>query len=479
MSLKITYPMVVDMARPNKYNTLLVMKNDTNTREIKFVLMNDGRPFDTSECDTVTVKAIKPDQSIVYDDAVVSQDEDGNNINEIVYTLPADLTNVSGKTVMTLTLMNSTEQISSFEFYVNTRNELYNEDDYASDDDLSGFRDLLARAQAAIAAVESMTQQSALPNPNALRIQDPDGTTSYDGSELVNYSLLPITNRLSHIEQSFTDGCRRIAQAVTSNGVSTSDTAGVNTIVTNIGSIRSNGTAGASQILNGWTAWSGKKFTTGSMPNNGNVTKSLNCGQSYTIPLGYHAGGGKVTANSLASQTGVESGKTAVGKAQMLTGYQGWVNGLRVNGEMPNQGAWSKTLNCGDSYTVPAGYHNGSGKVTANSLASQTSGTADASKILNGYTAWVNGTKYTGNYVPPSASGSKTFTLSCYKDVDHENGIRTIINTNLTAKVDVSGSNITLTLTGGSIENTTFMWIDDQWTRRGGVTISNGNINVT
>lgn len=36
-----------------------------------------------------------------------------------------------------------------------------------------------------------------------------------------------------------------------------------------------------------------------------------------------------------------------------------------INGTMPNNGAVSQTLAAGQSYTVPAGYHNGSGSVTA------------------------------------------------------------------------------------------------------------------
>ena len=71
-------------------------------------------------------------------------------------------------------------------------------------------------------------------------------------------------------------------------------------------------------------------------------------------------------------------------------------NGVGLVGTMANNGAISQTLNAGESYTVPAGYHNGSGRVTANSLASQTSGTAGAGDILTGKTAWVNGTKLTG-----------------------------------------------------------------------------------
>lgn len=50
---------------------------------------------------------------------------------------------------------------------------------------------------------------------------------------------------------------------------------------------------------------SGKKFSsaslsnaTGSMPNNGTVTKTLDPGGSYTIKSGYHSGAGKITAKS-------------------------------------------------------------------------------------------------------------------------------------------------------------------------------------
>lgn len=67
------------------------------------------------------------------------------------------------------------------------------------------------------------------------------------------------------------------------------------------------------------------------------------------------------------------------------------------SGTMTNNGAVSQTLNAGASYTIPSGYHNGTGKVTANSLASQTSASAAAGHILSGQTAWVNGNRITGN----------------------------------------------------------------------------------
>lgn len=124
----------------------------------------------------------------------------------------------------------------------------------------------------------------------------------------------------------------------------------------------------------------------------GAVTSSLNAGGSYTIPAGYHNGSGKVTANSLASQT---TGTASAG--EILSGETAWVGGSKITGTMTNRGAVTKSLIASGSYTIPAGYHNGSGKVTAASLSSQTSATAAASEILSGETAWVNGSKITGS----------------------------------------------------------------------------------
>ena len=96
--------------------------------------------------------------------------------------------------------------------------------------------------------------------------------------------------------------------------------------------------------------------------------------------------------NSLLSQTNATADK-------ILSGYKAYSVGKLLTGTMANRGAVNSSLNCGQSYTIPAGYHNGSGKVTANSLASQTSATATSADILTGKTAWVNGQKLTGTGV--------------------------------------------------------------------------------
>lgn len=119
-------------------------------------------------------------------------------------------------------------------------------------------------------------------------------------------------------------------------------------------------TASTSDVLNGKIIInSDGELATGTMPNNGTWNSSIGIGGSITIPKGYHSGSGKVTndksaLNVITAGAGdVLSGKVIVDK-----------NGNRVNGTMTNRGAWSYTLSAESSIAIPAGYHNGSGKVT-------------------------------------------------------------------------------------------------------------------
>ena len=50
--------------------------------------------------------------------------------------------------------------------------------------------------------------------------------------------------------------------------------------------------------------------------------------------------------------------------AQILSGKTAWVGGSQITGSMTDRGAVSTTLTANGTYTIPAGYHNGSGKVT-------------------------------------------------------------------------------------------------------------------
>lgn len=145
-----------------------------------------------------------------------------------------------------------------------------------------------------------------------------------------------------------------------------------------------------------------------------------------------------VAKNQEGYSSGYSAGVTAtkVGTAtaaQVLAGHT-FTNASSVgaSGTMANQGAVSQRLDCGVSYTIPAGYHNGSGTVIANSLSSQTSATATAAQILSGKTGWVNGTKITGTMTDYSSniqtvnSGSNSGTTT----IDIPNGYHTYIKVN-------------------------------------------------
>ena len=106
------------------------------------------------------------------------------------------------------------------------------------------------------------------------------------------------------------------------------------------------------------------------------------------------------TIQDLQNQWGnieTQLGETNAEASHVLKDYKAYSKGQLVTGTMANNGSVNANLNAGQSYTIPKGYHNGSGKVTAKDLASQTQATANANNLSNGVTAWVNGQKITGN----------------------------------------------------------------------------------
>lgn len=111
--------------------------------------------------------------------------------------------------------------------------------------------------------------------------------------------------------------------------------------------------------------------------------------------------GGLNASKLLAGQSAFGINGTATndanfGDGDLLIGKTAYKNGSKRTGTMPNRGAVASSLNCGGSYTIPAGYHNGSGKITANSLASQTPASATSNNLMLGKTAWTNGVQITG-----------------------------------------------------------------------------------
>ena len=134
------------------------------------------------------------------------------------------------------------------------------------------------------------------------------------------------------------------------------------------------------------------KSVAGTMVNNGAVSKTLDAtsnNQSYTVPKGYHSGTGTVkitleeksatptkSSQSITPTSGKVLSKVTVAAipanyidtsdadavaANILDDKTAYVNGAKVTGTMPNNGAISKTIDglSVTSTTIPAGYTSG------------------------------------------------------------------------------------------------------------------------
>ena len=113
-------------------------------------------------------------------------------------------------------------------------------------------------------------------------------------------------------------------------------------------------------ILTGYSAYNveGERLS-GSMPYQTTSSSNVNVDTAITIPAGYHDGTHSVSSVSLSSKT-----SATADAGHVLNAYKGWKSGSLITGTMANKGTTNGSISANGTYTVPVGWHNGSGKVT-------------------------------------------------------------------------------------------------------------------
>lgn len=234
---------------------------------------------------------------------------------------------------------------------------------------------------------------------------------------------------------------------------------------------------------------------TGTMANNGAVNKTLDTGsnnQTYTVPAGYHNGSGtvkivletksatpttssqtisptagkvlsSVTVNAIPDNFADTSDDDAVA-ANVLYGKKAHSynettsKAVAITGTMANNGAVNKTLDAttnNQTYTVPAGYHSGSGTVkivleekTTTPTTSSQNITPTSGKVLSKVTVNAIPSKYgdtTGDTATAAQllAGAKAHTIS--------NGVATLITGSMPNNGAISATIDGLTTTSYSV----------------------------
>lgn len=193
----------------------------------------------------------------------------------------------------------------------------------------------------------------------------------------------------------------------------------------------SDATAVAGDLLLGKTAYANGQKLTGTIANKGKLLSTItplgdaviSSGAGYYTEVNVGVSAADVTITPKEYEYNVSSmydfyktitveaipdkykdiSNVTAGAADVLEGKTIATYAGDLTGSMPNNGAVTATVGSGQTYTIPAGYHNGSGTVTGSGSSSggidTSDATATAADILSPKTAYVNGSKLTGSMV--------------------------------------------------------------------------------
>ena len=118
----------------------------------------------------------------------------------------------------------------------------------------------------------------------------------------------------------------------------------------------SNATANKNIIVEGYSCYVSDELIVGTISKK-SATKNINSSESIELENGYYSSNNMISVTTLKNETigtSIDS--------DILIGYDGWVNGVEINGTMSNNSGDGSVLQANASYTIPPGWYSGTEK---------------------------------------------------------------------------------------------------------------------
>lgn len=148
--MNLHYPITLDFSK-NQHIEIEITKDSKNTILLDIYPVFSNKHSALVEVSEASVKGVTSKGKIIFDETAIVNNE------YILYRINETILKSTGKTTCVMQLLDrNANVINSFEFYVYVVNQMYDENDYVSDEDLIGFRGYKIRAEQAADRAEEL-----------------------------------------------------------------------------------------------------------------------------------------------------------------------------------------------------------------------------------------------------------------------------------------------------------------------------------
>lgn len=144
------YNLIINLDKPTLVNSVIIKKGDHKSRRLIFNIISNNKCIDLNEVYSISIKATKPDNTIVYDEVKI---ENG----KVYYDLIEQITAAVGEVECELEIIGAEESaINSPSFYLTVQDNVYDLSKIASEDVLLAQRAYVSAAYEVLCRTEEI-----------------------------------------------------------------------------------------------------------------------------------------------------------------------------------------------------------------------------------------------------------------------------------------------------------------------------------